>query len=56
MAAGWQVSVRHVPEGVRLAYLEWAADYRQAVRVPPVALEARRQTLRHRRASKHVAE
>ncbi|MFH9009014.1 TnsA-like heteromeric transposase endonuclease subunit [Streptomyces afghaniensis] len=39
-AAGWQVSVRRVPEGVRLANLEWAADYRQAVRVPAWEREA----------------
>jgi hypothetical protein len=42
-AAGWKVSVRRVPEGVHLANLEWAADYRQAVPVPAserVAVEA----------------
>jgi hypothetical protein len=40
VAAGWQVSVRRVPEGVRLANLEWAADYRQAARVPAAEREA----------------
>jgi hypothetical protein len=39
-AAGWKVSVRRVPEGVRLTNLEWAADYRQAVRVPAAEREA----------------
>lgn len=39
-AAGWQVSVRRVPHGVRLANLEWAADYRQTVRVPAAEREA----------------
>lgn len=39
-AAGWQVSVRRVPAGVRLINLEWVADYRQPVPVPAAEREA----------------
>ncbi|MEV5956189.1 TnsA-like heteromeric transposase endonuclease subunit [Streptomyces sp. NPDC051987] len=49
MAAGWQVSVRHVPEGMRLANLEWAADYRQAVRVPAAEQDAVKEAFRRER-------
>ncbi|MGW1916950.1 TnsA-like heteromeric transposase endonuclease subunit [Streptomyces sp. NPDC002076] len=49
MAAGWQVSVRHVPEGMRLANLEWAADYRQAVRVPAAEQDAVEEAFRRER-------
>ncbi|KAF5990828.1 TnsA-like heteromeric transposase endonuclease subunit [Streptomyces sp. WAC00263] len=48
-AAGWQVSVRRVPEGVRLANLEWAADYRQAVRVPAAEQDAVEDAFRRER-------
>ncbi|MFD5597165.1 TnsA-like heteromeric transposase endonuclease subunit [Streptomyces griseorubiginosus] len=49
MAAGWQVSVQRVPEGMRLANLEWAADYRQAVPVAAAEREAVEEAFRRER-------
>ncbi|MFI5877384.1 TnsA-like heteromeric transposase endonuclease subunit [Streptomyces sp. NPDC051445] len=49
VAAGWQVSVRRVPEGVRLVNLEWAADYRQAVPVAAAEREAVEDAFRRER-------
>lgn len=49
VSAGWQVSVRRVPEGVRLANLEWAADYRQTVPVTAAEREAVEEAFRRER-------
>ncbi|MFG2134773.1 TnsA-like heteromeric transposase endonuclease subunit [Streptomyces sp. NPDC048751] len=49
VAAGWQVRVRRVPEGMRLDNLEWVADYRQAVRVPDAEREAVEEAFRRER-------
>ncbi|MBZ9645066.1 TnsA-like heteromeric transposase endonuclease subunit [Streptomyces sp. PSKA30] len=48
-AASWQVSVRRVPEGVRLDNLELAADYRQPMRVPASEREAVEDAFRRER-------
>ncbi|MET8205881.1 TnsA-like heteromeric transposase endonuclease subunit [Streptomyces sp. NPDC005373] len=49
-AAGWHVSVRRVPQEVRLANLEWAADYRQPVRVSALEREVVEEAFRRERS------
>ncbi|MFJ5595716.1 TnsA-like heteromeric transposase endonuclease subunit [Streptomyces noursei] len=48
-AARWQVAVMPVPGGVRLANLEFAADYRQAVPITSEEIEAVEDAFRYER-------